>query len=79
MLPIVQYAICVALYRFGEGLGQTVPLTHDALCCLNPIVQRLLCLSDIRLLYKEDGKVFGDGQVRECREWEGLKGWTVKH
>ena len=38
-----------------------------------------MCRADDALLYTEDGKVFGDGQVRVCRDWEALRAWTVEN
>jgi hypothetical protein len=35
-----------------------------------------MCHADSGLLYTEDGKIFGDGQVRECKDWDKLRTWT---
>ncbi|KAF2790299.1 hypothetical protein K505DRAFT_220508, partial [Melanomma pulvis-pyrius CBS 109.77] len=70
--------IRAALYHFAEGTPQTVPMMHT-LHCLDSLRQEVMCHADGTLLYTEDGKVFGDGQVRECGDWEGLREWTVEN
>ncbi|KAH8692478.1 hypothetical protein GQ44DRAFT_635813, partial [Phaeosphaeriaceae sp. PMI808] len=67
-----------ALYHFSEGIEQTVPLVHT-LHCLNSLRQDVMCHADNDLLYTDDGKVFGDGQVRTCHDWDALEEWTVAH
>jgi len=32
-----------------------------------------MCHEDDDLLHMDDGKAFGDEQVRECRDWEALR------
>ncbi|OAL48590.1 hypothetical protein IQ07DRAFT_601210 [Pyrenochaeta sp. DS3sAY3a] len=70
--------IRAALYHFSEGVEQTVPLPH-VLHCLDSLRQDVLCHADDELLYTEDGKVFGDGQVRECRDMAALREWTERN
>jgi len=67
--------IRAALYHFSEGVDQTVPLVHT-LHCLDSLRQEVMCHADSDLLYTEDGKIFGDGQVRECKDWDKLRSWT---
>lgn len=37
-----------------------------------------MCNMDATLLYTEDGIIFGDGQVHECRDWDAMIAWTAK-
>ena len=46
--------------------------------CLDNIRQSLMCNMDATLLYTEDGIIFGDGQVHECRDWDAMIAWTAK-
>jgi hypothetical protein len=73
-----QSVIRAALYHFQEGVPQTVPLMHT-LHCLDSLRQDTMCHADKTLLYTENGKVFGDGQVRECRDWDKLNEWIGRH
>jgi hypothetical protein len=38
-----------------------------------------MCHAGKTLLYTENGKVFGDGQVRECGDWDKLNEWIGRH
>jgi hypothetical protein len=73
-----QSVIRAALYHFKEGVPQTVPIMHT-LHCLDSLRQDTMCHADKTLLYTENGKVFGDGQVRECRDWDKLNEWIGRH
>lgn len=70
--------IRAALYHFSENMTQTVPLAHT-LHCLDSLRQEVMCHADDDLLYTDDGKIFGDGQVRQCRDWDGLREWTERN
>ncbi|KAF2832203.1 hypothetical protein CC86DRAFT_366075 [Ophiobolus disseminans] len=70
--------IRAALYHFQEGVPQTVPIQHT-LHCLDSLRQDTMCHAEKTLLYTENGKVFGDGQVRECRDWDALNDWIARH
>lgn len=64
-----------ALYKFSEGRNEEVKWEHT-IHCLDSLRQSTMCRADDTLLYTEDGNVFGDGQVRECRDWEKLREWV---
>lgn len=66
-----------ALYKFKEGREKEVKWEHT-IHCLDSLRQSAMCRADDTLLYTEDGNVFGDGQVRECRDWERLQEWVVQ-
>ncbi|KAH7405832.1 hypothetical protein DE146DRAFT_649808 [Phaeosphaeria sp. MPI-PUGE-AT-0046c] len=70
--------IRAALYHFEEGVPQTVPIKHTH-HCLDSLRQDTMCHADKTLLYTENGKVFGDGQVRKCRDWDALNEWIGMH
>lgn len=78
MLTCSQSVIRAALYHFEEGVPQTVPIMHTH-HCLDSLRQDTMCHADKTLLYTENGKVFGDGQVRECRDWDALNEWIAMH
>jgi hypothetical protein len=64
-----------ALYKYSEGRDKEVKWDHT-IHCLDSLRQNAMCRADDTLLYTEDGNVFGDGQVRECRDWERLREWA---
>ncbi|MCJ1392775.1 hypothetical protein MMC18_005646 [Xylographa bjoerkii] len=70
-----------ALYHYHEGATQTVEWTH-MVHCLDSLRQALMCSADDTLLYTNGNgtmgvsQMFGDGQVRLCRDWEALRTWT---
>ncbi|KAF2192971.1 hypothetical protein K469DRAFT_714992 [Zopfia rhizophila CBS 207.26] len=68
--------IRAALYHFKEQHVQKVKWDHT-IHCLDSLRQSVMCRADDTLLYTEDGNVFGDGQVRRCRDWKGLQEWIV--
>jgi hypothetical protein len=78
MLMYSKSVIRAALYHFQEDVPQTVPIMHT-LHCLDSLRQDTMCQADKTLLYTDNGKVFGDGQVRECRDWEALNEWIGQH
>ncbi|ORY10110.1 hypothetical protein BCR34DRAFT_464401, partial [Clohesyomyces aquaticus] len=68
------------LYKYKEGRVQgdgdgDVKWDH-AVHCLDSLRQAVMCRADDTLLATRDGNVFGDGQERVCRDWEGLRGWV---
>jgi hypothetical protein len=67
-----------ALYHFRENVQQTVPWKHVS-HCLDSLRQVVMCNRDDALLYTEDGNVFGDGQVHQCRDWDSLQQWVAQH
>ncbi|KAF1959459.1 hypothetical protein CC80DRAFT_490372 [Byssothecium circinans] len=70
--------IRAALYHFTEGVNQTVAFEHT-MHCLDSLRQEVMCHADAELLCSEDGKVWGDGQVRTCGDWERVKVWTAEN
>ncbi|KAF2740757.1 hypothetical protein EJ04DRAFT_572062 [Polyplosphaeria fusca] len=68
--------IRAALYHFQEGVEQTVPMKHT-MHCIDSLRQKVMCHADSELLYSEDGKVWGDGQVSECQSWDKVWDWTA--
>lgn len=61
-----------------RGLPEVVPADHY-FHCLDTLRQDVMCLGDdtpmptINAIHR-----IGDGQVRECRNWEKLIEWTQK-
>ena len=38
-----------------------------------------MCSMDDTLMYTENGIQYGDGQVRQCRDWDAMVSWVEEH
>lgn len=73
-----QTVVRASLFHYRENVKQTAPWMHVT-HCLDSIRQIVMCNRDETLLYTEDGNVFGDGQIHQCREWHALESWVTQH
>lgn len=56
----------------------TVP-SHHISHCFDALRQHIQCSASDNLLYTRGKHSSGDGQVRQCRDWDYLHRWTVAH
>ncbi len=41
--------------------------------------QSTMCHAEDTLLYTENAHTYGDGQLRECKDWDALARWTNEY
>lgn len=61
------------------GKTHTLIAVTDITHCLDEIRQALMCHLDSTLLASNGSGTWGDGQLRVCRDWEGLFDWVGDH
>ncbi|ORX99417.1 hypothetical protein BCR34DRAFT_576623 [Clohesyomyces aquaticus] len=47
--------------------------------CMDALRQWILCHPDETLLYKRDGELPGEGQMRTCKNFDAYKEWAEEH
>ncbi|KAK4502426.1 hypothetical protein PRZ48_005851 [Zasmidium cellare] len=67
-----------ALFEFADGKTQTYPLAHPT-HCLDALRQAVMCRADDTPLYTFGDLTSGDGQWRQCRDWNALSQWAADH
>lgn len=71
----------LVLYHFKQGQTfseQQSPWPHTD-HCMDTIRQSMMCNVDSSLMFTEDGTRYGDGQLHQCRDWDGLISWAQHH
>ena len=77
-LFLIQSVVRAAIYRFHEGVKQTVEWPH-MIHCIDSLRQSLMCAANDELLYANSTRVYGDRQMRVCHDWDALYSWTEDH
>ena len=64
--------------RSVRNLSPTIP-SHHISHCFDTLRQHIQCTASDNLLYTYGKHSSGDGQFRQCRNWNYLHQWTVAH
>ena len=65
-------------YELARGEPLSYPIGH-ANHCFDSIRQYVMCTAGDTLLYSWGQNVAGDGQMRQCRDWNTLRDWAKEH
>ena len=65
-------------YQLARGEPRSHAAAHVNHCFDN-LRQYVMCTAGDTLLYTMGHSVAGDGQMRQCRNWDTLKRWAKDH
>jgi len=65
-------------FEIARGEPLTYPLGHST-HCFDSFRQYVQCTAGDTLLYSWGKNTTGDGQQRQCRDWQALSDWATEH
>lgn len=65
----------------GESMQNRTHVERHLDHCYDALRQAIICRADATPLYVPSGDSFysGDGQIRQCADWQSLEAWTLQH